>query len=335
MKYIKKIFVVYNSFEKFINIITKINKEDIMILNNCSSDKRYYNNFNYNIIHLSKYLINEDILKYLIDNNITYDEIIYLTEEPKEIFSLNNIYNFDNKKFNFDSIVKKIYKIKYNYDNDLSELHQLINEKYISKENVEYFNQLALIGINDRKGIFIKNFYEYIDSNSDFIELYKNFIIEYIKPLYPNEDYILYQKTPNLRIGFPNLTAIGKRDSDPNTEVVGLHNDGEFGHSFEEINYIIPITEMYDTNSIYFERTVNSNETNYDNYYNLKLKTNEFFTGYFNKLKHYNKINKTGKTRVSLDFRIIPYSKYIENENDKSSVTSNKKLSLGEYFELI
>ena len=91
---------------------------------------------------------------------------------------------------------------------------------------------------------------------------------------------------------------------------------------------------MFDTNSIYFEKTVNSNE-NPENYKNLYLDTNEYFQGYFNKLYHFNKINKTSKTRISLDFRIIPYSKYIENKNEKLSITTNKKLTLDDYFALI
>ena len=89
---------------------------------------------------------------------------------------------------------------------------------------------------------------------------------------------------------------------------------------------------MFDTNSIYYEKTIDSNG-DLNDYNNLKLDTNEYFQGYFNKLYHYNKINKTEKTRISLDFRIIPYSKYIENK--KSSITSNKKLGLDEYFALI
>jgi hypothetical protein len=155
-----------------------------------------------------------------------------------------------------------------------------------------------------------------------------------VKPLYPEETHILYQKTPNLRISFPLTTAIGRRpETDPDEYIIGLHNDAEFGHPPEEMNFIIPITRMYSTNSIYYEETPNMN-TEYNQYSCLELVENEFFQCYFNQLNHYNRINGTGNTRISLDFRIIPYSKYNATYNE-TSVTSNKKLQLGEYFDLL
>ncbi len=330
----KKVFVVFNCYQEIIELIKNL-KDDIFIINNCSTDKRYYENLNkFNIIHMDNKYSKEYLINFIKTNNIIFDKIYFFEDDDIELFSLNSKFVFNNIKYNFDNIIKKVYKNKYNFENNLDNLHLLIDSKFINDNDLEYFNNLTLIGINDRKSVFIRDFYNYIDSNNEFINLYKNFIKEYIKPFYPNEESILYQKTPNIRIGFPNLTAIGKKDSDPDSKVIGLHNDNEFGHSIQEINYIIPITKMFDTNSIYFEKTVNSNE-NPENYNNLYLDTNEYFQGYFNKLYHFNKINKTGKTRISLDFRIIPYSKYIENENDKSSVTSNKKLVLDEYFELI
>ena len=324
-----KVYIVFNCYTE-INLMTK-NDNNFLIINNCSTDKRYYDFPNKQIIYLDKKYNKNSIIEYLNNKNIKYDKLYFFEDNDNENFSFHSIFKFNTSKYNFINIIKKIYNDKYEYNDELENLHYLINEKFI-KNDLSYFNELTLIGINDRKSVFIRDFYNYIDINNEFIELYKNFIIEYIKPFYPDEKYILYQKYPNIRIGFPNLTAIGKRDSDPNNEIVGLHNDNEFGHSIQEINYVIPITKMYDTNSIYFENIVYSNQE-YDNYNNMKLDTDEFFRGYLNKLNHYNKINKTNKTRISLDFRIIPYSKYMESEN--KSVTSSKKLSLGDYFSLI
>ena len=88
---------------------------------------------------------------------------------------------------------------------------------------------------------------------------------------------------------------------------------------------------MYDTNSIYFENEPNSNQEIW-NYESLKLKKKNFSINNFNKCRHYNKINQTNITRVSLDFRIIPYSKfYTEN---KKSITNKLKFELGDYYML-
>jgi hypothetical protein len=66
---------------------------------------------------------------------------------------------------------------------------------------------------------------------------------------------------------------------------------------------------------------------------NLRLNRNEYFQGYFNQLNHYNKINVEETTRLSLDIRVIPYSKYVET--GATSVSTNTKFVLGEYFELM
>ena len=47
-------------------------------------------------------------------------------------------------------------------------------------------------------------------------------------------------------------------------------------------------------------------------------------------LKHGNKINDTGNTRVSFDFRVMPLSKY--KDNNRESVSVNTKMKIGDYF---
>jgi hypothetical protein len=70
-----------------------------------------------------------------------------------------------------------------------------------------------------------------------------------------------------------------------------------------------------------------------ENFLNLTIQTNRFFMCYFNQLRHYNRINVTGKTRMSLDFRIIPYTKYTEKSTE--SISSSKKMTVGEYYQII
>lgn len=93
------------------------------------------------------------------------------------------------------------------------------------------------------------------------------------------------------------------------------------------MNFIIPITPMFDTNSIYYEPHPNSNIDPLD-YNNMVVSTNEFVQAYFNKMKHCNRINKTNKTRISFDIRVIPYSKYMENLADFKGT----KFELGKYY---
>jgi hypothetical protein len=231
----------------------------------------------------------------------------------------------------FIEILKKYVKEFYDFEDDLTNLHNLLTTDKLTIEDKNYHSKIQKIGINDRNSLFIKNYHTFIDENRLFMDTYHEFIKKHIKKLFPEEEKIVFQKTPNIRISFPNLTAIGKNDNDPEENVIGLHCDADFGHHCEEINFIIPITQMYDTNSIYYEPTVHSS-TDYKDYHNLVLEENEFCMIQFNKLKHYNRINTTHKTRISLDIRVIPYSKYLENEdffkNTKFDIKNKNYFSL-------
>ena len=241
-----------------------------------------------------------------------------------------NIFIYDNEKYNFYNLIKEIYNNEFNINIDLENIHELLNSNLIDNNSKEYYSKIPIFGKNDRESIFVKIFYKYFDLNNNIKKFYEDFIINYIKPTYFNsEEYLVVQKTPNIRFHLPNCSNIGSRNSDPNKNIIGLHNDYEFNHDENEINLIIPITNMFDTNSIYFESYENSNYL-YENYNNLKLNKNNLAFMYFNKWNHYNMINTTNQTRVSFDIRIIPYSKY--TENIKKSETHKNKLIIGDYF---
>ena len=234
-------------------------------------------------------------------------------------------YNFDNNKCDFYYKISEIFKKKYKSIDCLENIHKLLTSNELSLDEKEYYNKIPIFGVNDRKSVFVKDFYDNWDKDYSFLQLYLKFVINYVKPLFPEDDKILIQKTPNIRFHLPGHTNIGKRQTDPTDNIIGLHSDSEFGHPVEEYNIIIPITEMYDSNSLFYE--------NGKNYNSLKLNRNEFAKIYLNKLKHYNCINKTNITRVSFDTRVIPYSKY--KITNAISATTNSKFELGDYYMLI
>lgn len=241
-----------------------------------------------------------------------------------------SVINFDNSKYNFKELVNDCYNKSFDINVKLDEIHKLLDTKLIEDKDKEYFRQLRKIGVNDRKSIFIKLFYKYYDNDDNFKNLYYKFVNEVVKPNYfPNEKYLVVQTTPNIRLHLPNTTTLGKMDTDPNENIIGLHNDSQFNHDESEYNFILPITKMFGTNTIYFEKYPNS-KINYDDYLNVELNDNELGSYYFNKCYHYNRINKTGKSRISIDFRIIPFSKY--NNSVKLSETYKTKLVIGDYF---
>jgi len=236
------------------------------------------------------------------------------------------IHQFNN---HFENIIKQVYKEKYDFQNELHNLHYILNAPSFI-ETKEDMLKLKVLGKNDRESIFYESYHTFIDTNKIFNDVYCQFINDYIKPMFSDGGSIVIQKTPNIRISFPNSTAIGKREQETGDDIIGLHKDADFGHHEDEINIVIPITNMFDTNSIYYEPVPYSNEPT-DSYINLKLNTDEFFVGEFNKLLHYNRINTTGVTRISLDLRVIRYDDYMRNIKS----FENTKFELGKYYIII
>jgi len=245
-----------------------------------------------------------------------------------------SIHKFDHNKHNFSELLTEMYYKKYNIiqpNFTLDNFHQFILPMFPIEQQSEFI-KIHKFGVNDRQLIFIKDYYQYVDSSPTFLEKYTQFIRQVVKPIYPEEKTIYFQTTPNLRISFPGSTAIGRlEETDPSSEIIGLHSDGDFGHSDHEINFVFPITRMFDTNSIYYE--TERNTPNPADFANISIEENELFNDYLSYKRHYNKINQTEKTRMSLDFRVILGSQYTESTT--YSVTAKKKFVVGEYFTLL
>lgn len=61
----------------------------------------------------------------------------------------------------------------------------------------------------------------------------------------------------------------------------------------------------------------------------------QIFRFYGNMCWHYNEVNDTGATRVSVDFRVIPESKWnYEAKRDGASVKSGLKFEIGSYYDV-
>jgi hypothetical protein len=240
---------------------------------------------------------------------------------------------FDCNKYNFYECMISYYKKKYPTLDTFENIHNILNTSDVSYENKKFYDtKVPEFGVNDRKSFLIRDFHHFIDNDSSFYNLYEEFIIDVIKPLFPCENKLVVQKTPNIRFHLPNCSNIGKRSSDKYDNVIGLHYDAEFFHPDNEINIVVPITDMYDTNSIYYEPYPASNINVYD-YNNMVLSKNQLYMGNLNKCNHYNKINTTCNARVSMDLRIVPFSKF-NSSNNNSSVTNKIKFDIGNYYAL-
>ena len=155
----------------------------------------------------------------------------------------------------------------------------------------------------------------YYGNLEQFLPLYKEFIYNVIQPLFG--EHIVYQKIPTFR-----TQLVG------NLGVFEFHKDKAYQHNQEEINFYLPFTDAYSTNTIWVE-----SEEDKGDYSPMGALYGETVMWNGCHLTHGNKLNETVNTRVSVDFRVIPMSKYKEDEG-ASAIYSKMKFSIGDYYEV-
>jgi len=166
----------------------------------------------------------------------------------------------------------------------------------------------------DQSTDFHQSFYQAANrKDSEFIKVYTNFIRnEVTKEI---EDDIIYQKYPTFRIHLPDNLAVG-----------GWHKDRDYNHSTHEINFWVPVTDAWGTNTIWCE----SDEDKKD-FKAVEVKHGEALIFNGANLTHGNKTNTTEHTRVSFDFRVVKKSEF--TPTDTHTITNHKKFKIGDYFE--
>ena len=200
----------------------------------------------------------------------------------------HKIYDFDINKHPFIEYFMKLFDEK-----DLENLHLK------SKDYLEVKDVLKLGYLNDKDTDLHKIFYKDIKSNDLFKNLYCNFVKDIFKYFYPDEEIYIFQSFPSIRIQYMESV------------VIPPHYDSDYlsNHPIGEKNFLIPITKMKDTNSIYIE-----SEPEKKDFKSIELEYGEIFYFNGNKCTHFNEKNKENKLRISLDFRVIllkDYLKYI------------------------
>jgi len=209
-------------------------------------------------------------------------------------------------------------KIDYNindfpFKQKLEELFQ-INELSSLNDNIEVFTREK-----DQSTNWHKLFYEYARTEG-FIQLYDKFILEVIKPLY--NEQIVYQAIPTFRVCYPNNIAVGEFHKDKH------YRNGEWAAKVKEDNFFLPFTDAFDTNTIWAE-----SEEDRGDFAPMNCNYGECIQWDGCNLTHGNKINSTGKARISVDFRVIKYSNYIPSEH--SSINTKIKFQIGGYYKTI
>tara|TARA_Y200000002_G_scaffold182699_1_gene150749 strand:+ start:16533 stop:18380 length:1848 start_codon:yes stop_codon:yes gene_type:complete len=230
------------------------------------------------------------------------------------------IYKYDTNKHKFIDFIKKLYN-----ETNLSELHNKSQDYIFCKDRIK----LGLGDLNERDSDLHKIFYEEIKKNDEFKKIYCGFIKDIFKQFFPDEKYMIYQTYPSIRFQFENsITIPPHKDSDH------LSN-----HPIGEKNFLIPITEMKNTNSIIIESKPDKKD-----FKSIPLNPGELFHFNGNLCTHYNEKNTEGKLRISLDFRIILYKDYINSTKEMDIKKTNPRdiekkreqtlMIIGKYYQI-
>lgn len=209
----------------------------------------------------------------------------------------HEIYNYDTKTNNFLQFFENLYTT-----DDLEQLHH----KSIDFNELKHKENL----LDDRETDLHSKFYKKIKSDNEFKELYCNFVKDIYKTFFPEEKIMIFQSFPSVRLQFENsITVPPHCDSDE----LGCHPIGER-------NFLVPITKMFNSNTLFIE-----SEPGKKDYQPINLEYGNllYFNG--NKCIHYNERNKEGKLRISLDFRIVKQKDYVEYVKNDQIMETNPR----------
>ena len=184
----------------------------------------------------------------------------------------------------------------------------------------------------------IAQFYE---TSEGFRQIYFD-LIRYIAREFFEFDFI-FQEIPNIRFHFP--VRFGEAFRNRDDMLVSQHSDTMLGHSFEEINFWLPLTDCSESDSLQLSdldsgikalsQVLEDLDWDVDRYHEagrehyhrrvfsddefqrfvvestkpVKLKVGEC-VAFDARCLHGPAENKEGLTRVNLDFRIIPLHRY-------------------------
>ena len=160
----------------------------------------------------------------------------------------------------------------------------------------------------------------------DFMTMYREFVNSVVLPLFdePSGEFAI-QKEPCIRVHVPGETVLGRRENETG-EHVGMHRDTDYGHQNGEVTFVVALTPMYGSNSVWAESVSDAGD-----FAPFTMDYGHFRCWNSAHCRHFNKVNETGTARMSFDFRVIPMSQY---DDSNAKCDRDSRFKLGEYFTL-
>ena len=156
--------------------------------------------------------------------------------------------------------------------------------------------------------------------NPTLKECYLRFLREVIMPLFPDPRGLLFQREPNLRCHLPGTGR----------QLVLRHNDADYHHQPNEINLWLACTPCYGTNALWVESAPGKGD-----YRPIELQVGQFLQFYGHQCDHFTLPNDTEHTRLSIDFRVCPRSKFVEHYEHSHHPNGAPRFGVDAFFGLL
>ena len=121
-----------------------------------------------------------------------------------------------------------------------------------------------------------------------FYDTYNLFIEDVLRPHFGTAIY--YQEKPTHRILYADAPGVSR-----------FHRDRDYGHNIDEVNFFVPQTKAFATNTLWIE-----SEEGKEDFKPVEIGPGELLKFDGANLMHGAKANNSNKTRVSFDFRVLP-----------------------------
>eukprot|EP00397_Hematodinium_sp_SG-2012_P043674 GEMP01048606.1.p1 GENE.GEMP01048606.1~~GEMP01048606.1.p1 ORF type:complete len:272 (+),score=42.60 GEMP01048606.1:40-855(+) len=143
-----------------------------------------------------------------------------------------------------------------------------------------------------------------------FIDMYHDFVRTAVLDNLQT-DCVAFQACPSFRCHLPQTGAVGRP-----------HCDADYHHTPSEVNFWVPLTSVWGTNSLQTE-----SRKGLGDFHAVCAEPGQCLRFYGNQVWHYNVNNDTDSTRVSIDFRVIRIEEWTPE--------AFQRFRFGEYFAIM
>ena len=174
-------------------------------------------------------------------------------------------------------------------------------------------------------GLIEKLFKEVVHNGWEFKLRWKEFQLKVLKPIF-GEEKIVVQELPSIKIfpsGYEWLYVENPIEIDGRKVNRHLDQESPFYHPIFETTFVLPLTDMDEDNGLFVEDEM------YTNKYGEML--------YFNNIHHHGGYvyNRSKNSRVTLDFKALPHSKYdVSILTDKLIKKRGKLIEQKEFYRI-